>query len=221
MEAGLVSIIMPVLNGEQYIREAIQSVLAQSYPQWELVVVDDGSFDGTSKVVRSFQDSRIRYTYQENRGQAAALNTGLDLAKGEFITTLDYDDVFPVDSYPIVSPTCPNTLNLAWFMAMACIATSRVSRYSSSPNTCHPVWMEMSSSLDLSRLFMAPEQRLSSAGKSSSNIRFGMTIDCMVPDWDFYIRLAEKTQFGFVPSVVIHYRLHDASMTMAMPSGRR
>ena len=89
---GLVSIVMPVYNGEQYLRQAIDSVLAQSYPQWELVVVDDGSSDGTSTIIESYTDERIRYTYQENRGQAAALNRGLELSCGEFTTTLDADD---------------------------------------------------------------------------------------------------------------------------------
>src|SRR5262245_60329647 len=98
MQAGLVSIIMPAYNGERFITQAIDSLLAQTYTYWELVVVDDGSTDATANVVSSFDDPRIRYVAQENRGQAAALNHGLRLAKGEYVTTLDVDDWLTTNS---------------------------------------------------------------------------------------------------------------------------
>src|SRR4030067_1139719 len=98
IQPGLASIIMPVYNGEQYLRQAIDSVLAQTCPHWELVVVDDGSTDSTSAIVHSFSDERIRYTYEQNRGQTTALNRGLELARGEYVTTLDADDWLNADS---------------------------------------------------------------------------------------------------------------------------
>ena len=94
----LVSVLMPAYDGEAYIQQAIESVIAQTYPNWELIVVDDGSTDNTAGIVATYEDPRIRYTYQENRGQAAALNRGLDLAQGEYVTTLDTDDWFTPNS---------------------------------------------------------------------------------------------------------------------------
>ena len=88
----LVTIVMPVYNGEAFIAEAIESVIAQTYPHWELIVVDDGSTDGTATIVRAFDDPRIRYTYQENQGLAAARNTGIRAAQGEYLAFLDADD---------------------------------------------------------------------------------------------------------------------------------
>lgn len=87
-----VSVVLATYNRSAYLREAIASVLAQTFQAFELIVVDDGSGDDTAAVVAGFDDARIRYTYQENAGQSAALNRGLALARGEFIAFLDDDD---------------------------------------------------------------------------------------------------------------------------------
>ena len=91
---GLVSIVMPVFNGAVFLSQAITSVLDQEYPDWELIVIDDGSTDHSAEIIRSFahHEPRIRYIYQQNAGQAAALNHGLNVMRGEFVTTLDADD---------------------------------------------------------------------------------------------------------------------------------
>lgn len=89
-----VTAIIPTYNYAHFVGDAIQSVLGQTFPDWELIVVDDGSTDNTADVVASFQDSRIRYIYQDNRGNAAARNTALKLARGEYIAFLDADDLW-------------------------------------------------------------------------------------------------------------------------------
>lgn len=94
MKEPLVSIIMPAYNAERYISEAVKSVLSQTYENWELLITDDGSTDGTAKAVQEFKDKRIRYFYQENKGQSAARNTSLGHAQGEYIAFLDADDIF-------------------------------------------------------------------------------------------------------------------------------
>jgi glycosyltransferase involved in cell wall biosynthesis len=88
---GLVSVVMPTFNRRSLIGPAIASALAQSYRQLELIVIDDGSTDGTEALVASLQDPRISYRYQENRGQSSARNAGLRLARGEFVSFLDSD----------------------------------------------------------------------------------------------------------------------------------
>jgi glycosyltransferase involved in cell wall biosynthesis len=92
--AELVSTIMPVFNGEAYIAEAIGSVIAQSYPHWELIVVDDGSTDGSARVVERFHDPRIRTVHQPNQGLAGARNTGIRVAQGAYLAFLDADDTW-------------------------------------------------------------------------------------------------------------------------------
>jgi glycosyltransferase involved in cell wall biosynthesis len=90
-----VSVVIPVYNQAQFLSEAIQSVLDQTYQNFELIVVNDASPDHTEEVVRQFSDSRIRYmAHRENRGLPATRNTGMRAAKGEYIALLDADDFF-------------------------------------------------------------------------------------------------------------------------------
>ena len=92
-----VSVIMPAYNRETYIRESIDSVLAQRFTDFELIVVDDGSTDTTAEVVQSYTDRRIRLIRQRNQGVSVARNTGLEAARGQFISFLDSDDLYYPD----------------------------------------------------------------------------------------------------------------------------
>ncbi len=93
MTPRLISCVIPVFNGERYLGEALESVLAQSYQPLEVIVVDDGSTDGTAEVARRYGE-RVRYVWQPNAGETAARNLGLTAAQGEFIAFLDADDVW-------------------------------------------------------------------------------------------------------------------------------
>ena len=95
--APLVSIMMPCFNAEQTLSMALASLRAQSYPNWEAVVVDDGSTDGTWKLLRSFGDARLHLErFDRNRGRGAARQRCLEMASGEFLAFLDADDwLFP------------------------------------------------------------------------------------------------------------------------------
>ena len=86
-----ISVIIPVYNAESTIKRAIDSVLAQSHPVDEIIVIDDGSTDNTAEIVRNYGDV-IRYFYQKNTGLSGAMNYGIEKAKGEWITFLDADD---------------------------------------------------------------------------------------------------------------------------------
>lgn len=89
----LVSIIVPVYNGGKYLRPCIESVLQQTYPVWELILVDDGSTDGSSSICDDYaQDSRVTVIHKKNEGQAIARNEGLKRAHGEFVSFIDCDD---------------------------------------------------------------------------------------------------------------------------------
>ena len=89
-KASLVSVIIPCFNHGHYLARAIDSVLAQSYPYHEIIVVDDGSSDNTAAVAKSFEN--VRYVYQQNRGLSAARNTGIAQSQGAFVVFLDADD---------------------------------------------------------------------------------------------------------------------------------
>lgn len=94
--APLVSVLLPVHNGARLVAQAIESVLAQTWPARELIVVDDGSTDATADVIAAYEH-HVRPLRQRNRGPAAARNAGLDAARGELIAWIDHDDLWPPD----------------------------------------------------------------------------------------------------------------------------
>ena len=98
--APLVSIITPTYNHALYIGRCLESVLAQTEPRWEQIVIDDGSTDGTAEIVNQFTDARIRYVAQRHRGIAGlgdAYNLALRMARGEYVAILEGDDFWPQD----------------------------------------------------------------------------------------------------------------------------
>lgn len=97
MPSPIVSIIIPTYNREELIGESIQSVLDQTFRDFELIVIDDGSTDGTNDIVRSFSDNRINYIHQKNSGRSSARNRALKIACGSYITFLDSDDLYLPD----------------------------------------------------------------------------------------------------------------------------
>ena len=96
MTTGLVSIITPCYNGEKYIAQTIDSVIAQTYKEWEMIIVDDGSKDGSADLVRKYMESepRIKFIQQANAGSAAARNNGIRNCEGQYIALLDADDLW-------------------------------------------------------------------------------------------------------------------------------
>lgn len=92
---GSITTIIPVYNGEQYLKTTIKSVLDSSYEKLEVLLIDDGSTDKSSEICKDFvkKDNRVRYIRQENRGIVAARNKGLELARGEYVCFCDQDDL--------------------------------------------------------------------------------------------------------------------------------
>ncbi len=99
----LVSVVIPVFNGERFLREAVQSVLDQKYSPLEIIVVDDGSTDGTATVARSLPET-VRYLHQTNQGPAAARNRGIEQAQGSLIAFTDADDLWPAAKLELQLP---------------------------------------------------------------------------------------------------------------------
>lgn len=106
-----VSILTPTYNHEEYIGQCIESVLAQSYTEWEQIIIDDGSIDATRDVIKKYQDERIHYHFQANKGilrLGETYNRALNLADGELIAILEGDDYWPPDKLEILVPAFEN-----------------------------------------------------------------------------------------------------------------
>jgi len=94
-----ISVVLPVYNGAKTIEEAVASILRQTFQDYEFIIINDGSIDGTGKILASFKDSRIRVLNQKNRGIAASLNRGILASRGKYIARMDADDVSLSDRF--------------------------------------------------------------------------------------------------------------------------
>jgi glycosyltransferase involved in cell wall biosynthesis len=89
----LVSVVMPVFNGEKYLREAIDSILNQTFADFEFIIINDGSTDDTLKIIKGYKDPRIVLISRKNKGLVASLNEGIEKARGKYIARMDADDI--------------------------------------------------------------------------------------------------------------------------------
>jgi glycosyltransferase involved in cell wall biosynthesis len=94
MKTPDISVIMPAYNHERYVGEAIESVLAQTFEDFEFIIINDGSPDQTENVIQKYADPRIRYYSQENQGAHHALNRGIELSRGEYLSIINSDDLY-------------------------------------------------------------------------------------------------------------------------------
>ena len=93
MNEPLISVVLPVYFGERYLRESVESILTQTYSNFEFIIFDDGSKDGSRKILESYSDSRIRLIFQENAGLPETLNRAIALCQGRYIARQDHDDI--------------------------------------------------------------------------------------------------------------------------------
>ena len=95
-----ITVIMPVYNVENYLAEAIESVINQTYKNLEIILIDDGSTDKSGNICDEYEkiDSRIKVIHQENKGLSGARNAGIEVATGNYIMFIDSDDIFPKDA---------------------------------------------------------------------------------------------------------------------------
>lgn len=206
-----VSVIIPAYNQAEFLREAIQSVLSQSYENYEIIVVDDGSTDDTALIASQFAD-RIRYIHQDNQGLAGARNTGIYTAQGEFIGLLDADDQWR-----------PNYLEE---MLKLTASYPDASVYYCEAQGMDVNGLDLPQTFGSSRLlrkysiyqillrsnFIIPStvlmRRISilTAGLFDQNLR-------SFEDWDLWFRLLPEHKFIGSDTCLVRYRVHEKSLT--------
>lgn len=105
MNKPTISVVVPTYNSEKYIGKCIDSILAQTYKHWELIIIDDGSQDDTFCILEKYakEDCRVHIIHQENQGPGIARNTGIAAAKGEYIVFIDSDDYIENDYFELLA----------------------------------------------------------------------------------------------------------------------
>ena len=213
-----VSIVMPMLNARRFVRQAIESVLNQDVHDLEIIIVDDGSTDGSGTIVRQIGDARLRLIKGESRGVAAAFNAGLAAARGQFLARCDADDLYTAG-------------RLAWQLAW-------LEAHQEFGAVCGAF-----SSMDAKGRFLRNLECGDAAAEITDELRAGKTrasfctwlvrADVVrrlggcreyfvsAEDIDLQFRLSEACRVWYEPRSCYAYRLHDASVTHSTSTSLR
>jgi glycosyltransferase involved in cell wall biosynthesis len=223
MRTDIVSIMMPAYNAERFIGQAIESALAQSYPYWELVVVDDGSIDQTSNIIKGFSDTRIKVFHQSNGGEAVARNTALRHMTGEYLAFLDADDLYLPEhlestvDYLQSHPEYDGVYSDGFYIDENGSQLKSLSSRRRGPFE-GDILEEMVRASDV---FGAPVCVL-----MRSDVIFANHLDfdpeiVIGPDWDFFVRFAEVARFGYIRQPTCLYRIHTTNISTRVGTQKR
>ena len=210
--APVITVLMPVYNGERFLAAAIDSILAQTLSDYEFIIVDDGSTDGSAAIISDYarRDRRIRpLRHETNRGQAVALNSGIAAARGEFVAGMDADDI-----------SLPERLRmqLAFLRSHPHIGVAGVSAREIDADN-KPIrdvaFPQGHANIIISMLF----GRASLGGayamlrRNCLQASGGYNASALVNDWELWTRLAHRTRFANLRETLYLYRKHEASIT--------
>jgi glycosyltransferase involved in cell wall biosynthesis len=210
MVTPLVSVVMSVYNSEKYLKESIESILNQTYKEFEFIIINDGSTDSSLEIIKSYIDNRIIIIDQNNTGLAKALNNGIAKAKGKYIARMDADDISVITRLEKQLIFMESNLEIGlcgtWIQ---CFGNSQKVIKNFSENNqiltkllfdsaiAHPTFLFRKSIIDSLCLTY-------SGGTGESYF---------CEDYDFLVNLIGHTQFANIPEVLLLYRVHSASIS--------
>jgi glycosyltransferase involved in cell wall biosynthesis len=207
---GLVSCVIPVYNGERFVAEAIESIVAQDYPSTEIIVTDDGSTDDTATVLERFGE-RIRVIRQENQGPSVARNRGMEESRGEFIAFLDADDLWIPEKTRLQVEAfrarpeldlCSGEMRSFWIPEL---------RHEEEAFADHPYHGQRSQLSPCT--ILARRTLFERVGPFDPELRNG-------EDTDWFIRMVKAgAVYEALPQLILHRRQHTSNLTRAYRAG--
>lgn len=212
LEEPKVTVLMPVYNGEEYLREAIDSILSQTFADFEFLIINDGSTDGSVEIIESYQDPRIRLFHNEsNLNLRTTLNKGLKLARGEYIARMDCDDVsLPqrlakqvkfMDLHPDIG-ICGSGVKL--------IGNKLIKNKNGS------VWKypEDSSTIRCKMIFESPLAHPTLIMRNNLLVKFKLNYrTTYAEDYDFLIRSSKHFSLANMAEILLFYRIHSDNIS--------
>lgn len=204
-----VSVIIPVYNSEKFIRDAIDSVLNQTYRDFEIIVADDGSTDSTTEILKEYDD-KIRWKSQENKGPASAKNFGISMAKGKYITFLDSDDVFMPDrleqqvDYLNKHPAVGLVYSDYYQIDEKGETTRLISHSKENASLIQQNYVPTSG-------VMCRRECIDTLGAFDENLGSNY-------DWDMWLRISEKYPIYCIPKPLFKYKVHGGNISLTRPN---
>lgn len=217
-EAPLVSVIVPAFNCDDTIAETIQSVLDQTFSDFELIIVDDGSTDETTAIVSQFDDERIVYTRQKHQERAVARNRGISLAKGKYIAFVDADDLWlskKLEKQLRLMETQPELglayCDLFYFDAVACKDIELFSRQVRLHRGKVGLHLLLKVNFIQSPTALVRRETIDQVGLFDPSLP-------PVEDWDMWLRIAFLAPIDYVAEPLARYRVHENMTSWVKPS---
>lgn len=205
-KSPLVSVLIPVYNSEAYVKEAVDSILNQTYQNLEVIIINDGSSDGSLEILENIQDLRVQLVSRENRGLVQTLNEGIDLATGEFLVRMDSDDISTEDR---IEKQLKYMLKNQEVVVCGCfyeefgarqVIIKNPTKYTTiernlcwGPVVCHPSVMIKKSVFE-------------------DGLRFEDEF-FTAEDYKLWVDVLEKGKIANIPEVLLKYRVHDGQIT--------
>ncbi|NJL11823.1 MAG: glycosyltransferase [Microscillaceae bacterium] len=206
----LVSVIVPSYNAAHFLTQTLASVAAQSYPHWEVLVIDDGSTDETPALLSALAMPALRYHRQANQGVAAARNQGLALARGELIAFLDADDLFTPDNLQQKVEFLQAHPTIGLVHAAEEVFDSQTEQTlrlaTGQGGKVQKALLEMRENV-----IHSPSSVLVRAHLLEQVGGFDTRLSTSA-DWEMWVRLAGVTDFGYLPQALVRYRVHSGQM---------
>ena len=200
-----VNVIIHTYNNERFIAETVESVLNQTYKEYEIVVVDDGSVDGTRDALIPYMQ-KIRYHYKENGGIASAKNAGISLSETEFVAFLDHDDLWVPDKLQLQMEHFNENPQIG--LVYAKYTSFRDGKeLRTKPEKGYSGWIFkelLSKSFIQTSTVVVKRECLDAVGPYDETFSLG-------DEYDMFLRIARKFQCGFVDKGLTRYRVHDTN----------
>lgn len=214
-----ISAIITAFNSADYLRNSIESVLNQSRPVDEILVVDDGSTDETPSIAAAYAGMGVNYVRQENQGPGAARNLGLRSTNGDIVAFLDADDIWMekkteiqydyLSSHPDIGVVSGQKM---WWKSGEG-GERWIQQYGNIPEAQILREILINNVVGNPSMTLIRRALLDKVGYYNSNLRWGQ-------DWELWIRISASTRFGFVDEPVILYRTHETNLTSENPMRR-
>lgn len=205
----VISVVVPAYNVEKTIKETIQSIQRQTFSDFELIVINDGSTDGTLDVLKTLEEPRMKVFSYENGGLPEARNRGIDRSTGEFITFIDADDLWTADKLELQLAALQNHTEAGLVYSWTSFMDSEGKAFSKDT----PVFYEgniypqllIGNFINSGSNVMLRRQAIESVGKFDASLK-------SIEDWEYWLRVAAKWPFAVVPKYQILYRQSPTSM---------
>lgn len=207
MSIDLISIVLPIYNGEKYMRESIDSIIMQSYQNWELIIVNDCSIDNTAEIANEYvkKDKRIKYYKNEkNMRLPKTLNKGFSLSKGDYLTWTSDDNLFKQGAFEKMVAALKN--NNADFVYASYETIDENGNYIDYVQTNKMGKYEIIGHNVVGACFMYTRKVYDVIGDYEDKF-------LLVEDYDYWLRIFSKFNITYIKEILYSYRLHDGALT--------